>query len=144
MHVCTFPSLWMPQPLFLSALYCWKSLVVSRDLQFHAFLSIPFYLLAWCQAYGSMAKWEWESLCHCGTILYQWLTYILPEVDVRQNTSLLSHRLLAKSELGRSLSSSLKSWFPSSFALLQFQFVGSHWELPSLLGFLLTYWEILI
>jgi len=33
-------------------------------------------------------------------LVSQWRIYILPEVGVRQNISLLSHRLLAKSEVG--------------------------------------------
>lgn len=32
-------------------------------------------------------------------LISQWLIYILPEVSVRQNISLLSHKLLAKSEV---------------------------------------------
>lgn len=70
----------------------------------------------------------------------QWLIYILPEAGVRQNISLLSHRLLAKSELGWSLSASLKSWFPSYFALLQFQFCGEPGETPLTPG--LFFWPI--
>lgn len=140
MHLCT--SLWMPQPLFLSALNCWKSLVVSRD---HAFLSIPFYLIAWCQAYGSMAEWERETLCHCGTILHLngWLISCLKSISDRiclfsptvclQNQNWADHYL-----------PSFKSWFPSSFLLFYNSSLWGDGELPSLLGFLLTYWEILI
>lgn len=51
-----------------------------------------------------MEAWENESeklfLPSWNNPVSQRLIYILPEVDVRQNISLLSHRLLAKSEVG--------------------------------------------
>lgn len=79
-----------------------------------------------------MGTWQHESeklfLSPWNNLISQWLIDILPEV--RQNISLLSHRLLAKSEADWSLSASLKSWFPSYFALLQFQFCGELGESP--------------
>lgn len=48
--------------------------------------------------YGRMRARNFVPLWN--NLTSQWLIDILPEVDIRQNMSLLSHSLLAKSELG--------------------------------------------